>query len=847
MNASPGQMTASRHSSSQPAAGIARCCAVIMTIAAAQASAQTNIAPGGTAYRWAHNTQATANTNRVAAAGLNDGNSTVDVNLSGGKGETQTRYEAGGIVWSHQQTLTSVQFVNGSWASSNDGAFCDNLSLQTTLDGKTWTSSTWTLSPQYAFDSGAAAGVRYVFSGNPLPVLGVRISGEAHCPGHNSDWANVREILAFSNDVDTIPPSAPTHLTGVASSHQINLTWSGSTDNVGVARYQIFRNGATKPTGTSTTTSYADTSVAPNTSYSYVVRAVDAAGNVSTGSNVAQLSTMATAPDLALAGTAYRWDHNLSATADSNRTPAPGLNDGNTTVDVNLSDGPGETATLYEAGGVLWTSAQTVGQVEFVAGTWESSNDGAFCSGLTLQTTADGTTWSNTSWPVSPAYPYDRPGAAGITYTFTGTPVTVLGVRISGQTHCAGGNSDWANVREVLALGNGSSDTTPPSAPGSLTASATSATQVALAWTASTDNIGVTGYLIYRNGNLVTTVGASVLSYQDNGLSASTSYSYFVEAEDATGNLSAASNVVPVTTPADTVGNCTPDIAIPSTGGRTWPDSCTTGASNSLGVLRNVSGDITLDQPGQVYSNMRVDGSITVLACDVKLENVEVDAGVPFTGDSTPDVFPIWLKQPANCQVTLDHVSVITRPAPNVYVTNAIRVAYGGPVTITNSKIIGTQLGITTGPGLIRDNYAVLGSTLRGDHNEVILEDGTEGLTIAHNTFLNPNLQTSVLSLFTEFGANSNITVDSNLMAGGGYTCYCGDGATDNAGNPARAMNVSFTNNVFWRLYYPDVGYYGSGRAYNSAGGGQWMNNLYMNADGTLTSQQVPQPPIDGQ
>jgi hypothetical protein len=293
-------------------------------------------------------------------------------------------------------------------------------------------------------------------------------------------------------------------------------------------------------------------------------------------------------------------------------------------------------------------------------------------------------------------------------------------------------------------------------------------------------------------------------------------------------------------------GGCTPDVAIPSAGSRTWPDSCSTGAADSLGALTDVAGDITLDQDGQVYSNHRVDGSITVLACDVTISNVEVDAGVPYTGNSTPDVFPIWLKQPPNCTVTLDHVSVITKPAPNVYVTEAIRVAYGGAVTITSSKLIGTQLGMTVGPGLVKDNYAVLGSTLRGDHNEIVLEDGTQGLTIEHNTFLNPNLQTSALSLFTEDGSNENLTISDNLLAGGGYTCYCGDGQTDNAGNPARAVNVSFTDNVFWRLYYPDAGYYGAGRAYNSAGGGQWTNNLYMNADGTLPGQAVPQPPIDG-
>ena len=293
-------------------------------------------------------------------------------------------------------------------------------------------------------------------------------------------------------------------------------------------------------------------------------------------------------------------------------------------------------------------------------------------------------------------------------------------------------------------------------------------------------------------------------------------------------------------TAPNTTAGCVADIPIPNSTGRTWPSSCTTGASSTLGALTDTAGDITLSTQGQVYSNMRIDGSLTVLACNVTIHNVEVDAGVPYTGNNTPDVFPIWLKEPANCRVTLDHVSVITKSAPNVYVTNAIRVAYGGPATITYAKIVGTQLGITIGPGTITDSYIMLGPTMRGDHNEDILETGgVSGLTIKHNTFLNPNLQTSALSLFTDFGANSHFVIDSNLLAGGGYTCYCADGVS------ARASDISVTNNVFWEKYYPTVGYYGSGRAYNSAGGGQWTNNLFMDADGTLTSTPVPQPAID--
>jgi len=75
-----------------------------------------------------------------------------------------------------------------------------------------------------------------------------------------------------------------------------------------------------------------------------------------------------------------------------------------------------------------------------------------------------------------------------------------------------------------------------PSTPTGLLASAVSSSQINLSWTASTDNVGVTGYRVYRAGTLLATL-AAVTSYQNTGLAASTSYSYTVQAVDAAGNL----------------------------------------------------------------------------------------------------------------------------------------------------------------------------------------------------------------------------------------------------------------------------------------------------------------------
>jgi uncharacterized delta-60 repeat protein len=96
-------------------------------------------------------------------------------------------------------------------------------------------------------------------------------------------------------------------------------------------------------------------------------------------------------------------------------------------------------------------------------------------------------------------------------------------------------------------------DTEVPTIPTGLSATAMSPTRVDLSWTASTDNVGVTGYEIFRNGSLLDSVG-SVTAYSDTTVSPSTTYSYQVRARDAAGNPSGLSNTATVTTPAGPPG-----------------------------------------------------------------------------------------------------------------------------------------------------------------------------------------------------------------------------------------------------------------------------------------------------
>jgi hypothetical protein len=96
----------------------------------------------------------------------------------------------------------------------------------------------------------------------------------------------------------------------------------------------------------------------------------------------------------------------------------------------------------------------------------------------------------------------------------------------------------------------GASDTTAPSTPTGLSATAVSSSQINLAWAASTDNVGVTGYRIFRDGVQIATSAAT--SFSDAGLAPGTTYTYSVSAFDAAGNVSAQSTTARAATPAQT-------------------------------------------------------------------------------------------------------------------------------------------------------------------------------------------------------------------------------------------------------------------------------------------------------
>ena len=178
--------------------------------------------------------------------------------------------------------------------------------------------------------------------------------------------------------------------------------------------------------------------------------------------------------------------------------------------------------------------------------------------------------------------------------------------------------------REQRGAGDGARHARAPPRRPNLTAQAAGAARVDLSWTASTDNVGVTNYEIYRGGQLLATVG-NVTTYTDATVGVETPYQYTVRALDARQNRSAASNTATVTVP-DIVKPTAPANLVGQVAGPARVDLSWTASTDNVGVsnyeiyrngqLRAVVGNVTTYADTTV--NAEVAYQYTVRALDVK-------------------------------------------------------------------------------------------------------------------------------------------------------------------------------------------------------------------------------------
>ena len=384
------------------------------------------------------------------------------------------------------------------------------------------------------------------------------------------------------------PPTAPGNLTATAASaSQINLSWTASASGYGIAYYVVERcqgAGCTNfaQIAASAGTIYSDTGLLSSTSYSYWVQAVDTAGNTSALSNTATAATQAppppTAPGNLTATAASASQINLSWTASTS-----GIGIADYVVQrcqgagcANFAQIAALTGTSYSDTGLLASASYSYRAQAVDTGgntsTFSNTSTGATqappppTAPGNLTATAVSATQINLTWTASTSgigiadYVVQRCQGAGCT-NFVQTAI-LAGTGYS-DTGLLASTSYSYQVQAVDTTGNAgtfSSPATaatqalqPPTAPGNLTATAASATQINLSWTASTSNVGLANYVVQRCQGADCTsfeqiATATGTSYSDAGLALSTSYSYEVQAIDTAGNLSPYSSVASVTT-----------------------------------------------------------------------------------------------------------------------------------------------------------------------------------------------------------------------------------------------------------------------------------------------------------
>ena len=463
---------------------------------------------------------------------------------------------------------------------------------------------------------------------------------------------SVASIVRVEAAVDTTPPTAPTGLAASAAPGQVTLGWTAATDAGGVVRYNVHRGttagftaSAANRIGQPSGTSLVDSSLGAGTYY-YKVTAEDAAGNVGPPSGEASATVIGGAPvaawgfDEGSGTTTADQSGNGHTGALSNTTWSTAGRYGNalsfngTNAWVNVAD----TAALHLTSAMTveaWVRPTTLGDWRTIA---IKERSGYY----------DWALYGNNDADVPAAHVFntaDREArgtatlAAGawthVAMTYNGSALTLYMNGVQAATTPTsgaltantgplkiGGNAIWGEwfsglidevriynralgpteIQADMANAISAPDTQVPTPPGTLAATG-GLGQVSLSWTASGDNVGVARYNVHRGAAPGFTPSAANRVAQPTGTSfvdsplASGTYFYRVTAEDAAGNVSAASNEASGSATADTTPPSAPATltATPAPGqiSLSWSASSDAGGIANYNVHRGTTAGFT--------------------------------------------------------------------------------------------------------------------------------------------------------------------------------------------------------------------------------------------------------------
>ena len=447
----------------------------------------------------------------------------------------------------------------------------------------------------------------HVYAAAGVYTVSLQVTG----PGGSNTMTRSSYITVTSGAPDTTPPTVPSNVRATAAgSTGINLSWTSSTDSVGVTGYRVERcQGAGCTTfaqiATPAGTAYSDSGLAASTSYTYRVRATDAAGNLSPYSASATVITGA-------ASAAIAFVQQNSATPQSPQSSVPVTFTGAQTagnlnvVVVGWNDSTAAVKAVTDSRGNVYTRAvgptvvdgllgQSIYYAKNIAGASANTNTVTVQFSVAAQYPDIRVLEYSGLDPVNPVDVVAAGAGYGAASSTPAVPTTHANDLIFGASTVRSGNTgpgagftsrvitipdgDIAEDRTVTSVGSysatapmtdgiwvmqmvafrgggGAVDKTPPTTPSNLLATAVGSSGINVTWTAATDNIGVTGYRVERCkgmlrcksfAQIATSTGTA---YSDTGLAASTRYSYRVRAIDAAGNLSPYSATATVITGA---------------------------------------------------------------------------------------------------------------------------------------------------------------------------------------------------------------------------------------------------------------------------------------------------------
>ncbi|MES2970856.1 MAG: fibronectin type III domain-containing protein [Patescibacteria group bacterium] len=625
-------------------------------------------------------------------------------------------------------TAVSATQVNLSWSASTDNVGVTQYYVYRNSGGLPGLIATVNSPTTTYNNTGLTANTAYTFS--------VRAKDAA---GNFSDFAV--KTITTPQAPDTTAPSTPTLSGSAVSATQINLSWTASTDTggSGLSGYEVWRNNV-KIATVGLVTSYGDANgLAGGTTYSYYVKARDGAGNVSSNSNTVTLTTPQPAAALT---TSQSPQGNWVGTYGKDGYVLFEWNAGDTDL---ISLPAGVTMTINGAQRHQWTMSsaetralqspdQTIRKSTAVyAGTQfdvKLNFSSAYSGNLHLYALDQDSIARRQTVTVNDG---SGPRAASITSSFNqGVWINApINVPAGGTLTITTQNNAGTSTNAVLAglfLGDAGTvtpppppptDTTRPSIPDNVSASAASPTLVNVNWTASTDNVvGVISYRVYRRLGTGTptdilTNNITGTSFSDSAVTGGTTYSYAIEALDAAGNPSGLSSTATATTqaPPDTTRPSTPGsfaaTALSATQAKlTWTASTdasgikeyliyrqtgTTGQFMNIATTTNLSYTDSVSASTTYYYYVIAKDNSSLLSDPTTTKTVATPAAPTTGGDTTPPTAP-------------------TKLIPTIISSNQVNLSWTAATdNIARYKIyrqVGTtgqftELGTTNGPATI--------------------------------------------------------------------------------------------------------------------------------------------------